>query len=167
VRRVFLSTASAPAYSYDPYGNALQSTAPLTDFGYAGMFYNADSGLYLTQYRAYNPVIARWLSRDPLGESSDQAANLYAYVNENPVGLRDPEGTAPEIVGGPFTPIPTRPNNPVQQCQVIPICMLSGIGIIQTPGLFPTTVCNYEGAGGRSVRIQSLGKNSCKAFVPC
>jgi hypothetical protein len=44
VRRVFASAASAPAYSYDPYGNALQGTAPLTDFNYAGMFYNADSG---------------------------------------------------------------------------------------------------------------------------
>ena len=56
VRRVFASAASAPAYSYDPYGNALQGTAPLTDFNYAGMFYNADSGLYLRQYRAYDPV---------------------------------------------------------------------------------------------------------------
>ncbi len=70
VRRVFASTSSAPPYSYDPYGNPLQGTAPLTDFGYAGMFYNADSGLYLTQYRAYDPVAGRWLSRDPLGEDS-------------------------------------------------------------------------------------------------
>jgi RHS repeat-associated protein len=70
VRRVFASAASAPAYSYDPYGNALQGTAPLTDFNYAGMFYNADSGLYLTQYRAYDPVSGRWLSRDPNGENS-------------------------------------------------------------------------------------------------
>ena len=68
MRRVFASAASAPAYSYDPYGNALQGTAPLTDFNYAGMFYNVDSGLYLTQYRAYDPVSGRWLSRDRLGE---------------------------------------------------------------------------------------------------
>ena len=68
VRRVFASASSAPAYAYDPYGNPLQGTAPLTDFNYAGMFYNADSGLYLTQYRAYDPVAGRWLSRDPLGE---------------------------------------------------------------------------------------------------
>jgi RHS repeat-associated protein len=71
VRRVFASTASAPAYGYDPYGNALQGTAPLTDFNYAGMFYNADSGLYLTQYRAYDPVSGRWLSRYPIGELGD------------------------------------------------------------------------------------------------
>lgn len=44
VRRAFASATSAPAYSYDPYGNPLQTTAPVTDFNYAGMFYNADSG---------------------------------------------------------------------------------------------------------------------------
>jgi RHS repeat-associated protein len=34
------------------------------------MFYDADSGLYLTQYRAYDPLSGRWLSRDPIGEIS-------------------------------------------------------------------------------------------------
>ncbi len=71
VRRAFASTSSAPAYSYDPYGVPLQATAPVTDFVYAGMFFNADSGLYLTKYRAYDPVSGRWLSRDPLGEDAD------------------------------------------------------------------------------------------------
>ncbi|MBS0222383.1 MAG: hypothetical protein JSR91_16750 [Proteobacteria bacterium] len=59
VRRAFASTSSAPAYSYDPYGVPLQGTAPVTDFVYAGMFYNADSGLYLTRYRAYDPMAGR------------------------------------------------------------------------------------------------------------
>ncbi len=68
VRRVFASTSSAAAFRYDPYGVPLQVTAPTTDFTYAGMFHNADSGLDLTLYRAYDPVAGRWLSRDPLGE---------------------------------------------------------------------------------------------------
>ncbi|HXQ68699.1 MAG TPA: RHS repeat-associated core domain-containing protein, partial [Alphaproteobacteria bacterium] len=92
VRRAFESTSSAPAFSYDPYGNPLQATAPVTDFVYAGMFYNADSGLYLTQYRAYNPAIGRWLSRDPVGEGSDPADNLYAYVGNDPLNAVDPDG---------------------------------------------------------------------------
>jgi RHS repeat-associated protein len=101
VRRVFASTTSAPAYGYDPYGNALQGTAPLTDFNYAGMFYNADSGLYLTQYRAYDPVGGRWLSRDPIGERNDPAANLYAYVDGNPISRIDPYGQwGVGVVGG-------------------------------------------------------------------
>jgi RHS repeat-associated protein len=94
VRRVFVSASSAPAYSYDPYGNALQTTSPVTDFDYAGMFYNSDSGLYLTQYRVYDPIASRWLSRDPLGEGSDPAANLYHYVQGDPVGFVDPLGLA-------------------------------------------------------------------------
>ncbi|HGL5382438.1 TPA: RHS repeat-associated core domain-containing protein [Burkholderia cenocepacia] len=68
-RRAF-TTGSAPAYDYDAYGAALQSNPPLTDYGYAGMFANADSGLYLTMFRAYDPVSGRWLSRDPIGETS-------------------------------------------------------------------------------------------------
>jgi len=78
VRRVFASTTSASAYGYDAYGVPLQATAPVTDFVYGGMFYNADSGLYLANHRAYDPVSGRWLSRDFLGEPSDPVANLYA-----------------------------------------------------------------------------------------
>jgi len=95
VRRAFASTSSAPAYSYDPYGKPLQGTAPTTDFVYAGMFYNADSGLYLTQYRGYDPVAGRWLSRDPIGEATDPAGNLYAYVGGNPVSETDALGLDP------------------------------------------------------------------------
>ena len=55
------------------------------------MFYNADSGLYLTQYRAYDPVSGRWLSRDPMGEAVG-LTNLYAYVGGNPINKRDEFG---------------------------------------------------------------------------
>jgi RHS repeat-associated protein len=101
-RRVFASVSSAPAYGYDPYGNPLQATAPLTDFNYAGMFFNADSGLSLTQYRAYDPVAGRWLSRDPIGEmrASATATNLYNYVASNPVSLLDSTGLWTIAIGG-------------------------------------------------------------------
>ena len=102
VRRVFASAGSAPAYGYDPYGNALQATAPLTDFGYAGMLNNVESGLYLTQYRAYDPVVGRWLSRDPIGENSDPASNLYAYADSAPTMMVDPDGRQ----AGPYAPPP-------------------------------------------------------------
>jgi RHS repeat-associated protein len=92
VRRVFVSSSSAPAYDYDEYGVPLQATAPLTDAGYAGMVLNQDSGLNLTLHRAYDPVGAHWLSRDPLGEISSGGANLYAYVEGNPATLTDPYG---------------------------------------------------------------------------
>jgi RHS repeat-associated protein len=118
VRRVFASTSSAPAYGYDPYGNALQATAPLTDFGYAGMVFNADSGLYLTQYRAYDPTAGRWLSRDPLGEMSDPAVNLYAYAGGNPISNRDPLG----LFLWPWeSPVTVTGGTPDQQTAVVSI----------------------------------------------
>jgi RHS repeat-associated protein len=98
VRRSFASTGGAPAYAFDPYGRALQGTAPLTEFGYAGMLYNVESGLYLTNFRAYDPFAGRWLSRDPIGEESDPAANLYAYVGGDPIGKSDPTGECPWCV---------------------------------------------------------------------
>ena len=50
------------------------------------------SGLYLAPYRAYNPTIGRWLSRDPIGEHG--GLNLLAYVSNNPLNRFDPLGLA-------------------------------------------------------------------------
>jgi RHS repeat-associated protein len=111
-RRVFASVSSAPAYRYDPYGKALQATAPVTDFGYAGMFYEGDSGLNLTQYRAYDPNAGRWFSRDPLGETSDPAVNLYRYVRGDPISLTDPRGLIVGPITPPFGPAPDNPCAP-------------------------------------------------------
>ncbi|MGH7023084.1 MAG: RHS repeat-associated core domain-containing protein, partial [Caulobacteraceae bacterium] len=94
VRRA-VTAASSPAYDNDPCGNTLQGTAPVTDFVYAGLLYNPDSGLLLATNRVYNPAIGRWLSRDPAGESADPQGNLYAYVGGNPVGLTDVHGLGP------------------------------------------------------------------------
>jgi RHS repeat-associated protein len=60
------------------------------------MFYSADNGLYLTRYRAYDPVASRWLSRDPAGEQSDAVGNLYPYVAGNPVNRWDSQGLQEE-----------------------------------------------------------------------
>jgi RHS repeat-associated protein len=90
VRRVFYA-GGAPTYDYDPYGNPLQTTAPVTDYGYAGMFIHQASGLYLTLFRAYDPYSGRWLSRDPAGELVG-GINLYGYVDQDPVNLSDQLG---------------------------------------------------------------------------
>jgi RHS repeat-associated protein len=79
-------------YAYDPYGN--QSTVVggtvASDLGYAGYFNHAASGLNFTRNRAYDPVHARWINRDPIGEAG--GINLYAYVGGNPLTYRDPSG---------------------------------------------------------------------------
>jgi RHS repeat-associated protein len=86
--------ATVASYDYDPYGNQTLTTGQaLVDFRYAGMFYHAASGLYLTNYRAYDPKSARWLSRDPIGEVG--GTNVYGYVDGNPVSYVDPSGLGP------------------------------------------------------------------------
>ena len=60
------------------------------DFTFTGHYYHARSGLFLAPYRAYNPTIGRWLSRDPIGYRG--GLNLYAYVKNDPTNLLDPLG---------------------------------------------------------------------------
>jgi RHS repeat-associated protein len=60
------------------------------DFAFTGHYYHARSGLYLALYRAYNPAIGRWLSRDPIGEKN--GTNLFEYVSNNPINHWDPLG---------------------------------------------------------------------------
>ena len=52
--------------------------------------YNYDRGLILCTHRYYDPVNARWLTRDPAGY--DGGINLYAYCDGNPVMRSDPSG---------------------------------------------------------------------------
>ena len=81
-------------YSYDPYGRRTKVTGDLeSDFGFAGMFWAAEANLAITHYRAYDPELGRWLSRDPLGHAEmRQGQNVYAYVLNNPISRIDPEG---------------------------------------------------------------------------
>ena len=90
------------SFDYDPYGKPTHTSGRLsTDFRYAGMFYLQESGLYLTQYRVYDPNMGRWLSRDPIDERS--SINLYAYANGDPIDHNDPTGEfVPLIVALPI-----------------------------------------------------------------
>jgi RHS repeat-associated protein len=101
------------SFDYDPYGNLMNEPPSAPEFGYAGMFYHAPSGLYLTKYRVYDPQTGRWLSRDPIEEAG--GVNLYAYVGGNPVSYVDPDGLRvrpPPIPGNfgrsPYVPYPWR-----------------------------------------------------------
>jgi RHS repeat-associated protein len=78
-------------YEYDPYGNQTQvSGSKSADFGFAGYFYHAASGLNFALYRAYDAKDGRWLNRDPIGE--DGGVNLYGYVGGNPLVGNDWSG---------------------------------------------------------------------------
>lgn len=86
------------ADQYSPYGVAKVVTGTQSDFQYAGMLHNAATGLYLTQFREFNPAVGRWLSRDPIGEEGGE--NVYAYAADDPVDNNDPTGLIVKVVAG-------------------------------------------------------------------
>ena len=64
---------------------------------YAGMEYDAETQLYHTAFRYYNPRLGVWMTPDPSGLASSnprypQSLNRYAYVLNNPARLKDPTG---------------------------------------------------------------------------
>ncbi len=53
--------------------------------------YDSETGFVRFGVRDYDAFAGRWTSKDPIGfEGGD--ANLYRYVNSDPVNFMDPEG---------------------------------------------------------------------------
>jgi len=99
-------------YEYDPYGTATRhlpyasdpAPSPVPDFEsdflFTGHLYHKQSGLYLAPYRAYDPALGRWLSREPLGLDGP---NLYHYVFGDPINGVDPTGLQTQELLNPNT----------------------------------------------------------------
>jgi len=80
-------------YDYDPWGRSttvINTTLP--DFNFTGLYRHSASNLDLAVYRAYDPDLGRWISRDPIGETG--GFNLYGYVGNSPDNFVDPFGLA-------------------------------------------------------------------------
>ena len=78
-------------FDYDPYGRStavISNTLP--DFNFTGLYRHSASNLDLAVYRAYDPDLGRWLSRDLVAEAG--GLNLYSYVVNDPFKLVDPFG---------------------------------------------------------------------------
>jgi RHS repeat-associated protein len=91
----------AQRMDYDEFGNILLDTNPgFQPFGFAGGIYDQHTHLIRFGTRDYNAEIGRWTVKDPiLFVGSD--ANLYGYVLNDPINLRDSQGLAPNGCG-PF-----------------------------------------------------------------
>jgi RHS repeat-associated protein len=83
---------------YDAWGNILQSSGTITNpylyVGELGYYGDGDAGMYLLTQRWYNPVIGRFVVRDPLQrrEEESSSSGLYLYSANNPVNFYDPLG---------------------------------------------------------------------------
>ena len=70
----------------------VQSSYGANEIIYCGYRYDPETELYYVRNRSYNPILGRWLQRDPIGYAG--GINLYEYVGGNPVVFTDPDGRA-------------------------------------------------------------------------
>jgi len=59
-------------------------------FGYDGYRFNPETEQYTVRHRHYDPILGRWLERDPAGYVD--GGNLLSYVGEQPHMQVDPKG---------------------------------------------------------------------------
>ncbi|MDX2168313.1 MAG: RHS repeat-associated core domain-containing protein [Deltaproteobacteria bacterium] len=77
---------------YDAAGEIISDTNPgWQPFGFAGGFYDGDTGLVRFGVRDYNPSVGRWTAIDPI-RFAGLDTNLYAYAGNDPVNATDPTG---------------------------------------------------------------------------
>jgi RHS repeat-associated protein len=74
--------------TYDPYGRPTTATTT-SDFGYAGQYTDAETGLQYLRARYYDPSTGQFLNRDPMVSST---RDVYGYASRSPLTLADPSG---------------------------------------------------------------------------
>ena len=87
------------AYEYDDFGRTISQSGPLADFfrhRFSTKYYDPETGLYYYGYRFYNPVLLRWLNRDPIEEEG--GLNLYVFVGNRALDAIDSLGHLVTIV---------------------------------------------------------------------
>ena len=96
------SGAVVAAYAYDAFGRKVSETGPLADLfriRYSTKYRDAETGLYSYGHRFYDPVHARWLTRDPIEEQG--GLNLYAFCGNDGVNRFDMLGCSSRSVPTP------------------------------------------------------------------
>ena len=75
---------------YDGVGQPLAQSALGNRYVWQGREFSWATGFYLFRARWYDPVVGRFISRDPIGITG--GLNEYAFCNNNPANFRDPSG---------------------------------------------------------------------------
>lgn len=76
---------------YDAFGSATNAAFP-TRYQFTGRERDDFTGLMHYRARHYDPKLGRFISEDPIGFAGGDV-NLYGYVGNRPLALRDPTGT--------------------------------------------------------------------------
>jgi RHS repeat-associated protein len=78
------------AYEYDPFGRTVRATGPTAlsnPFRFSTKFTDEETGLVYYGYRYYDPMLGRWVNRDPIEERGGR--NLYRMCTNNIVCMTD------------------------------------------------------------------------------
>ncbi|MDH4155407.1 MAG: RHS repeat-associated core domain-containing protein [Nitrospira sp.] len=138
--------ATAKSYSYDAYGNILESPGTLDQpYAYTGREFDTESGLYYYRARYYESSSGRFLQQDPIGLAG--GLNLYGYVGSNPVNAIDPMGLIAPAV-------------PLVAPVIVPT--LQGIGSVATAlGGLALAAISVTGGDTRisSFHVEAVGSN--------
>ncbi|MGD9533395.1 MAG: RHS repeat-associated core domain-containing protein [Candidatus Nitrosocosmicus sp.] len=78
------------SYSYDAFGNLQETALESNEFLFGGKRMISGTGVYDFLFRTYDPVMGRFLQRDPAGYID--GLNLYTYAGNNPLSYGDPTG---------------------------------------------------------------------------
>lgn len=90
---VVVNDTATEHYEYDAFGNrtVLSGDGDVVPFGFAGGLFDEDTGLVRFGARDYEPVVGRWVTKDPIRSDGD-GPNLYGYVLAIPMNQVDPSG---------------------------------------------------------------------------
>jgi RHS repeat-associated protein len=83
-------------YVYDAFGATIAASGPMCNIfrhRFSTKYYDSEAWLYYYGYRFYDPIMHRWLNRDPIEE--DGGLNLYAFCGNNGVNRIDLHGEIP------------------------------------------------------------------------
>lgn len=110
---------------------------------FAGEYLDTSTGLYHLRARQYDPTTGRFLGRDPVMTTPDEAAqSAYSYANDRPTVMVDPRG---EWAGPPYATKHTT-------CPFGSICLYenaygAGGDTVVFPGSWAHSVCSVSTAG--------------------
>jgi RHS repeat-associated protein len=154
---------------YDPFGN-MQVGASTGDYSFTGREWDPETGLYYYRARYYDPASGRFLSQDPLGFAA--GVNQYDYVDNDPVGFRDPTGLLPAgsdpdwqcLVCAVYAEAGTTP----APCQwAVASVILRRLGVKRNfAGNTPSTVCSVVAKGGGK-QFNGYNSNDYRSCVHC
>ena len=127
------------SYRYDPFGNTISQSGSLAAanvYRFSSKEIHVNSGMYYYGYRFYDPVLQRWLNRDPLGDQGFAAVrphprsftvepiaerrdgpNLYDFVWNSPLNYRDSYGLEAGFEYPPGGGMIPPPIDPVKLCK--------------------------------------------------